>query len=108
MRLLFQNLISNALKFHRIEVPPTIKISFDKKWDKWDFKIQDNGVGIEKEHLQKIFVIFQRLDNATSIEGTGIGLAHCKKIVELHGGRISVNSTSGSGSIFSFSLARQI
>ena len=107
LRLLFQNLISNAIKFHKKEVPPEIKVSVENQEKDWIFSIEDNGIGFEKKHKETIFMIFRRLHNQHEYEGTGIGLAHCKKIVELHGGRIWVESTPGIGSTFLFSIPRR-
>jgi PAS domain S-box-containing protein len=99
---LFQNLISNAIKF-RTEKTPHIHISVECTEDTATFAISDNGMGIDSAYLDKIFVIFQRLDGHT-FPGTGIGLAICKKIVERHGGRIWVESESGEGSTFYFTI----
>jgi len=104
LRLLFQNLISNALKFRKQNVSPEITISVCNKEKVWIFAIQDNGIGIEEKDKEKIFIIFKRMHNRNKFEGTGIGLAHCKKIVEMHGGRIWVESTPGEGSTFYFSI----
>ncbi len=104
MRLLFQNLISNALKFRKEGDMPQIKISASKKQGEWLFSIQDNGIGIADEHKEKIFIIFQRLHSRKRFNGTGIGLAHCHKIVDLHGGRIWVDSKPGDGSVFYFTI----
>jgi ligand-binding sensor domain-containing protein/signal transduction histidine kinase len=104
MKQLFQNLISNALKFHAPEKDPEIIISGNKKNDSWEFVCKDNGIGIAPEHSEKIFVIFQRLHSRTQYEGSGIGLANCKKIVELHGGDIWVQSKPGEGSTFHFTI----
>lgn len=104
LKLLFQNLISNSLKFRKKDRRPSVKISAQEKDGYWQFSFSDNGIGIEEKNLQKIFIIFKRLHTRTQYEGSGIGLAHCKKIVELHGGRIWVESTMGEGSIFNFTL----
>ncbi|UYQ93333.1 PAS domain S-box protein [Chitinophaga horti] len=104
IKLLFQNLVLNAIKFARQDVPPEIYISPVKLDNGWQFAVRDNGIGIDPSHLQKVFVIFQRLHNRKQYEGTGIGLAHCKKIVELHKGHIWVTSTMGQGSTFHFTI----
>lgn len=105
--LLFQNLISNALKFHKKDSKPHIKIAAQKEGDYWRFMIQDNGIGIEKQYQERIFVIFQRLHTREEFEGTGIGLAHCQKIVELHKGKIWVESQPDEGSTFYFTILNQ-
>lgn len=105
LKLLFQNLISNSIKFKRPDVPPVVNIHAEKENHGWKFAISDNGIGIEKQHLDRIFIIFQRLHNRKDYEGSGIGLAHCKKIVELHGGKIWVESKPGAGSTFYFTIA---
>lgn len=101
---LFQNLISNAIKFRKKDSVPEILISAEFKKEGWEFMVKDNGIGIEERHLQKIFIIFQRIHSRAEFEGTGIGLAHCKKIVELHRGKLWVNSTYGEGSTFYFTI----
>jgi light-regulated signal transduction histidine kinase (bacteriophytochrome) len=100
---LFQNLIANALKYHRPGTPPQIHVSARRDGTQWIIAVQDNGMGIAPEHQAQIFVPFKRLHGA-EIAGAGIGLATCKRIVEKYGGRIWVESTEGKGSIFSFSL----
>jgi len=99
----FQNLISNAIKY-RSEADPVIRISARKRKGLWHFKVQDNGMGIEKKYFERIFLIFQRLHTRSRIPGTGIGLALVKRIVERHGGEVWVESTVGKGSTFSFTL----
>jgi PAS domain S-box-containing protein len=104
LKLLFQNLISNSIKFQKPGIAPHIDISTIKENGFWHFQFRDNGIGIEKQYQQRIFIIFQRLHNRSVYEGSGIGLAHCKKIVELHGGTIWVESEAGKGSTFHFTL----
>lgn len=103
MALLFQNLVGNAVKFKR-EVPPRIHVSADLKGKEWVLGVRDNGLGIEKEYFERIFIIFQRLHSRSEYPGTGIGLAVCKKIVERHGGTIWVESEPGKGSVFYFTI----
>lgn len=101
---LFQNLIGNAVKFRREGVTPEIEITSKKEGNLFRFVVKDNGIGIDKKYLDRIFVIFQRLHTKEEFPGTGIGLAICKKIVERHGGEISVESAEGKGSDFTFTL----
>ena len=103
LQQLFQNLIANAIKF-RGEQPPIVKILASRKGSKWMVTVKDNGIGIPSDAFDKIFGIFQRIDNGTQVEGTGIGLALCKKIVELHEGRIWLESTVDEGTAFHFTL----
>ncbi|MEO0107647.1 MAG: PAS domain S-box protein [candidate division WOR-3 bacterium] len=100
---LLQNLIANAIKF-RGSAPPEIHISARQEDGFWQFQVKDNGIGIAKEHYDRIFQIFQRLHTRDKYPGTGIGLAVCKRIVERHGGRIWVESQPGKGSSFFFTL----
>lgn len=100
---LFQNLIGNALKF-RSEKQPAVHVSAVTDGDMWRFTVSDNGIGFDMKHAERIFVIFQRLHLREAYEGSGIGLAVCKKIVERHGGRLWVESQPGKGSSFHFTL----
>jgi len=105
LRVVFQNLIGNAIKF-RGEAPPRVELSAERDGEQWRFRIADNGIGIDPEYAERIFVIFQRLHARSEYEGTGIGLAMCRKIVEYHGGRMWLDTDvpAGSGSTFYFTL----
>ena len=103
---LFQNLINNGLKFSREGVAPIIDITAKVIGSKIEFAIKDNGIGMEKKYLERIFVIFQRLHGRGEYSGTGIGLALCKKIVERHGGTLRVESQPDKGSTFYFTLPK--
>ena len=108
IRLLFQNLISNAIKFTINGVQPIIEISCVEREVDWLFSIKDNGIGIDPRNVDYIFLIFKRLHNYTDFEGHGIGLAHCKKIVDIHNGEIWVESELGKGSTFYFTISKKI
>lgn len=114
LRLLFQNLISNGIKFRNPDTIPEIEIQCKEVCDTdetvkkeqkfWEFSVSDNGIGIAKEYQDRVFAIFQRLHSRLDYEGSGIGLAHCKKIVEAHSGKIWFTSEQGVGTTFSFSI----
>ncbi|MDA8169641.1 MAG: PAS domain S-box protein [Nitrospiraceae bacterium] len=104
---LFQNLIGNAIKFRRPDVPPVVRVSAGRKGQDWVFAIKDNGIGIDPKYYDRVFLIFQRLHSRQEYPGTGIGLALCKRIVESHGGRIWIESGQGSGSAFFFTIPAQ-
>ena len=105
IRQLFQNLISNAIKFHGDE-PPEIHISAKEFEKEWLFSVSDNGIGINQNHQEQIFSIFKRLHTRNEYDGTGIGLAICKSIVERHGGKIWVESDEKNGSTFFFNMSK--
>ncbi|MFC0774043.1 PAS domain S-box protein [Terrimonas alba] len=107
IKQLFQNLIGNALKFKKKNINPEIHVHCEEKNNEWEFSVSDNGVGIKEEYLEKIFLIFQRLHTEEQYPGTGIGLATCKKIVELNEGQIWVSSKPGIGSTFYFTIPKQ-
>ena len=103
LRQLFQNLIGNSLKY-RSEAPPKITVDASVEGTFWQISVTDNGIGIPSEFAERIFVVFQRLHVREAYEGTGIGLAVCKRIVEHHGGKIWVESQPGAGATFHFTL----
>ncbi|MFN3299520.1 MAG: PAS domain S-box protein [Sediminibacterium sp.] len=104
IRQIFQNILSNALKYHQENQAPLINIYCEKENEFWKFSIEDKGIGIEHEYHDKIFEIFQRLHNKEDYSGTGIGLAIVKKIVETQGGKIYLESKKGQGSVFHFTI----
>lgn len=106
LRQVFQNLISNALKYQQQDVSPKIKIAFEESRRYWQFSVSDNGIGIDAEYFDRIFVIFQRLHNKDEYSGTGIGLAIVRKIVENMGGKIWIVSEEGKGSVFYFTVSK--
>lgn len=106
IKQLFMNLIDNGLKFNKSEAP-TVEVSCEEKTEEYLFKVSDNGIGIREEHLNKLFNLFERLHSSEEYEGTGAGLAICKKIVENWGGRIWVESVFGKGSTFCFTIPKK-
>ncbi len=102
----FQNLLANAIKYRRDETP-MIHVSVRQKPGEWEFSVRDNGMGIDERNFDKIFHMFHRLDSRAGHAGSGIGLASCRKIVERHGGRIWVESETGKGSTFMFTIPDQ-
>lgn len=99
----FQNLIGNAIRF-RGDEQPRIHVSARRNDREWEFSVRDNGIGIDSEYFDKIFVVFQQLDKKEKHIGTGIGLSIVKNIVERHGGRVWVESEVGVGSTFHFTI----
>ncbi|MGE5395805.1 MAG: PAS domain-containing protein [Candidatus Saccharibacteria bacterium] len=106
LKRVFQHLIANAIKFRKENVDPDIQIMAEVRDKEYYLAIKDNGIGMEKQYLDKLFIIFQRLHNANEYAGTGIGLAICKKIVAIHGGRIWVDSEPGVGTTFYFTFPK--
>ena len=103
LKQLFQNLISNAIKF-RGEEPPEVQVRAEREDGVWRFAVRDNGIGIEPQYFERVFLIFQRLHSRKKYRGTGIGLSLCKKIVERHGGRIWMESEPGHGTTVYFTV----
>jgi PAS domain S-box-containing protein len=106
LQLLFLNLVGNAIKYRRADVSPIVRISAEPQDQYWLFAVSDNGIGIELQYGERIFGLFKRLHTGDQYSGTGIGLAICKRIVELYHGRIWVESSAGQGSRFLFTLPR--
>ncbi|HEV7348827.1 sensor histidine kinase [Telluribacter sp.] len=108
MKRVFQNLLSNSIKYSRKGIQPEIKVSVREKAFEWVFSIEDNGIGIDEIYFEKIFQVFQRLHGRNEYPGTGVGLATCKKIIETHSGRIWLNSNLGKGSNFRFTIPKDL
>jgi signal transduction histidine kinase len=107
MRQLFQNLLSNALKFHREGVPPVVKVyTAPASPETIEIRVEDNGIGFDDAYLEKVFQPFTRLHGRSEYEGSGIGLAVCRKIMERHGGSLTAASQEGQGSTFIIKLPK--
>lgn len=111
MQQLLQNLVGNAIKFQAPERPPVVRVwgellpgGADGAGDYYQVVVQDNGIGFEEKYLEEIFSVFRRLHGRGEYEGTGIGLAICRKIVERHGGTITAHGTPGAGATFTVTL----
>lgn len=104
----FQNLIQNAIKFHKPNVPPIVNITSFETPTHWHFSVADNGIGIDTDYFEKIFLLFRRLHTRSEFSGSGLGLAICKKIVEQHHGHIWVESELGHGTTFFFTIAKPV
>ena len=103
LRHLMQNLVGNAVKYRNPDVVPDVTVSAEREHNDWIIRVRDNGIGIAPEHHESIFAPFRRL-HGENIPGTGIGLALCRRVVDLHGGNIWLDSKPGEGSTFSFKL----
>ena len=108
LRQVFQNLITNAIKFTKKDIEPEIHIAAEHLNDRWKFSVKDNGIGIDPIHFQRVFEIFQRLETKDRYEGNGIGLANCQKIIQLHNGEIWFESIPGEGTTFCFTIPKLI
>lgn len=108
IKQVFQNLIGNGLKYRRREVAPHISVRAREEADQFQFSVSDNGIGIDGKYFNHVFQLFQRLHGRSEYAGTGIGLATCKKVVEIYGGKIWLDSTVGAGTTFYFTLPKKI
>ena len=106
LKIILQNLLMNAVKFRKTDVPFSVNISIDETATLWLFKIEDNGIGIDKAHFEEIFKPFKSLQTQSTYKGSGLGLAACKKIIEQQGGKLWVESEVGEGSIFYFEIIK--
>lgn len=106
IKQVFQNLITNSIKFQKLDIQPIINISCEENTDYWQFCVKDNGIGIKAEYHERVFDLFQKIHNKSEFEGTGLGLAICKKIIAQHGGKIWIESTFGEGTTFYFTIAK--
>ena len=105
---IFQNLVGNAIKYRGIDVPHIHISCVTGDATQWIFSVRDNGIGIESEYFEKIFILFRRLHRREEFEGTGLGLSICKKLLDRIGGRVWVESQPREGSTFSFSIPKGI
>jgi signal transduction histidine kinase len=106
LKQVFQNLITNAIKFQESNIQPIININCEETSTHWQFYVEDNGIGIKADYYKRIFDLFQKLHHKAEFEGTGLGLAICKKIIAQHGGKIWIESTLGKGTTFYFTIAK--
>ena len=104
LRQVFQNLISNAMKFRKKGLAPVVRIRAQQHPDTWELTVSDNGIGIAAQHFERVFDIYQRLHTSGEYEGYGIGLANCKKIINQHRGEIWIESILGVGTTVHFTL----
>lgn len=105
---LLQNLIANALKFQKPDQVPCVQVTVMERPSQWEFAVADNGIGIKEDNFEEIFAIFRRLHSTDIYKGTGLGLAVCKQIVELHGGKIWLTSQPNIGTTFYFTLLKKV
>jgi light-regulated signal transduction histidine kinase (bacteriophytochrome) len=108
MSQLFQNIIANAIKFRKPHETPVIRVKAMENKNEYTISIQDNGIGIKKEYQEQVFTLFQRLHSRDAYEGSGIGLATCKKIIDNMGGRMWLTSTEGVGTTFYFTIPKEL
>lgn len=108
LKQLFQNLITNGLKYRRADVPVQLQVNATELPNSYQFSVADNGIGIDPKHHQRVFMLFQRLHGRATYPGTGIGLATCKKIIDMYGGEIWIDSVPGQGSTFYLTIPKHI
>ena len=108
IRQVFQNLITNALKFHKEGETPKVEVSYKELPSKFEFSVRDYGIGVEEKYLSEIFLMFKKLHSENKFKGTGIGLSICKKITEQHGGSIKAESTIGEGTTIIFTISKNL
>jgi light-regulated signal transduction histidine kinase (bacteriophytochrome) len=100
----FQNLVGNAIKFRKEDEPPRVHVTAERAGTEWIISVKDNGIGIDPQYFNRLFIIFQRLHGKQEYPGTGVGLAICQRIVTRHGGRIWLESSPGDGARFHFTM----